>query len=140
MASFADVRTGLAVACRDADAVKVVFERTPESVATTPAVIVLPADPVAQYHQTTSGGSGSLAVFRFDVVVIAGRWGDGAGQDQLDALISTDAGALVDAIEADQTLGGAAVVTKATEVTDYGSVSVAGTEYIGCRLSVEVHA
>ena len=60
-------------------------------------------------------------------------------QDRLDDLISGTK-AVTTAIDADPTLGGAAITAQVTQTVDYGVISFADTEYVGARMLVEVYA
>ena len=140
MASYADVRPALATQARQIDLVQQVYERTPDSVSVTPAVIVTPANPAVVYHRTSAGRSTGLALFRYDVVVLGYRWGDMSGQVDLDQMLSTETGSVTEVLERDPTLNGTASATVVTTAGDYGSIVVADTEFVGVRFTVEVHA
>jgi DNA-binding NtrC family response regulator len=59
-------------------------------------------------------------------------------QDAVDQYLnSTGALSIKAAVEADVTLGGAAYTSRVTGWSDYGTIVIGGTEYMGARLSVE---
>ena len=104
-----------------------------------PAAVVVPGRPVAVYHDSMVGNGGSLTVFQFEIVCCVQSMAEEFAQDTLDSLIS-GTGSVQAAIEADPTLGGAATTCQVRQAVDYGTVAFADTEFIGCRLLVEVYA
>ena len=140
MASFHLIRKQLAEAAADAVGVRQVHDRVPDKLGVIPAVVVVPGEPVALYHQTAHGGHGSLAQFNFDVIVFASRYGNQHGQTEIDTFLGTGDGSIIDALEADQTLGNTASIVQVVSAADYGQIQVADSEYVGVRFVVEVHA
>ena len=132
--NFADVRDGLAVRLETLDTFLAVYPFVPDSVVA-PSAAVIPGDPFATYHTTSAGTGGQMIRLQFDIIVFAQRYSTAHGQDVLDGLVGT----VPDALEADQTLAGAASVVVVREGTNYGVVTVADTTYSGCRFAVEVY-
>ena len=127
------IRTELGVVLAGVSGVLVVYDTAPDRIVV-PSIAVLPGEPFADYH--TAVGSGGLVVLRFDVIVFARRFNADAGQESLDDLIT----AVPAVLESDQTLAGEASVVTVTDASNYGLVTVADTQYLGCRFGVEVHA
>ena len=140
MAAFDLIRRRLGEALEAAEDIKAVYAAVPDSVGVAPAAIVLPGEPAAEYHLTAANKYAGLVQFNFDVIVVASRFGNFHGQTEIDRFLSTEAGAVIDALEADQTLGGEAGVVLVTTASDYGQIQVGDTDYVGCRFSVEVYA
>lgn len=140
MADYAAIRAGIATRLEAVTATPflTVHDTVPGSV-TVPAAVVMPARPIATYHESMTGAAGSLTMFRFDVLVLLQNMAEEYSQNALDALIS-GTGSVPDAIEADPTLNGAALTSQVTQATDYGVVEWADSAYIGARFAVEVHA
>tara|TARA_R110000824_G_scaffold189899_2_gene371320 strand:+ start:949 stop:1368 length:420 start_codon:yes stop_codon:yes gene_type:complete len=138
MADYTAIRTGLAARLETIDIFLTVHATVPGRIAA-PAAVVVPGRPVAQYHQSMSGAAGSLTLFRFQVTCAVQSMTEQYSQDRLDDLIS-GAKAVSTAIEADPTLGGAAITSEVTQTVDYGVISFADTEYVGASMLVEVYA
>lgn len=134
MSGFTAVRDGLARRLETLDVFTSVYATTPDRVVA-PAAAVIPGGEFAEYHTSAAGVRGATTVYRFDVIVFAGRFDSHHGQTVLDDLV----GAMPDVLEADQTLNGAAEIVLVTAGTNYGVVTVADTAYVGCRFVVEVH-
>jgi len=140
VADYAAIRAGLAARLEAVTATPflTVHDTVPGAVVA-PAAVVVPARPAATYHETMVGAGGALTMFRFELVVLLQNMAEEFAQNALDALMS-GSGSVPDAVEADVTLGGAAVTAQVTQATDYGVVQWADTEYVGARFAVEVHA
>jgi hypothetical protein len=140
VADYAAIRAGLATRLEAVTATTflTVHDTVPGAV-TAPAAVVVPSRPIATYHETMTGSAGALAMFRFELVVMLQSMTEEFSQNALDALIS-GTGSVPDAVEADPTLGGAAITCQVTQATDYGVLQWADTEYVGARFMVEVHA
>lgn len=79
--------------------------------------------------------------YTFPIRVYASRASEKAGQDRLDAYLSpTGTGSVKAAIEADPSLGGAAMTVRVTQAQGYGVYEVAGIPYIGAEFTVDVIA
>ena len=140
MADFDLIRAAIGTALEATDDILAVYANVPDAVGIVPSAIVTPGEPAALYHRTASGGSASLVQYNFDVIVLAARFGNQHGQTEIDRFLSTDTGSVVHSLEADQTLGGTAMIVHVTEAGDYGQIQVGDTDYVGCRFIVEVHA
>ena len=91
----------------------------------------------ADYDQAMADGG---MMVRFDLVLLACQVGTAydVAQDAVDqSLNSTGVLSIKAAVEADVTLGGAAYTSRVTGWSDYGTIVIGGTEYMGARLSVE---
>ena len=136
MADYAAIRDGLKTALEGITNVKVAYDTVPDRVIV-PSMVVQPGNPVAGYHESFDGAGGGLVALRYEVVALAGRWEPGAGQGILDGFI-LGAGSVPTAIAADVTLGGTAIDTQVVSCLDYGNISVADSQYYGCRFIVEI--
>lgn len=131
-----EIRAALAAAC--AEVVDTTGTRV-QSLAYQPDSL----DPPTVYAGESSGsyddtleGLGSATV---TVRIIASRGDDAAGQELLDALLaSSGPSSIKAAIEADPTLGGVCSDLAVTGWDGYRLYDVAGTEYFGAELTVEV--
>lgn len=102
-----------------------------------PAAVVVPER--VDYHVAMRKG---LCAVRFRVQVVAQRVAERSGQDLLDGYLSAGTGltsSLVDAIEADRTLGGAASDVVVEAASAYGPVTYGGVDYLGAELAVVVY-
>jgi hypothetical protein len=138
MADYGAIRDGLKTRLETISALKVAYDTIPDSVII-PSAVVSPGNPVVEYLGSMAGTGGGLQEFRFEIVALAGRFEPGAGQDTLDSLVS-GADSVEAAIRGDATLGGTAVDAVVVRCLDYGSVTVDGAAYYGCRFIVEVKA
>jgi hypothetical protein len=138
VADYSAIRSGLAAALETLDSFLVVHSTVPNRVVP-PAAIVVPARPVAEYHQSFDGTGGNLTLFRFDIVTAVQSMTEEWAQTDVDTLVS-GSGSVISALEADPTLGGACLTLQVTQATDYGMVEFADSSFIGCRFSVEVYA
>lgn len=77
----------------------------------------------------------------FPIRLVVGRYTESESQDKLDDLCSADgASSIRNAIDTDPTLGGVAQSSRLVEARDFGVYTVAGVEYIGCEIEIEVIA
>lgn len=79
-------------------------------------------------------------IVRFELMLLACQIGTAydVAQAAVDQYLgATGALSIKAAVEADVTLGGTAYTARVTGWTDYGTIVVGGTEYMGARLSVE---
>ena len=134
MTAFGTIRTNLAGVLTATGDYAAVYDTVPDTVVT-PSAIIVPAEQFATYHTTLTGDAGAFVRFTFDVVCIAGRYDPHSSQDTLDALVDS----MVADLEADQTLSGAASIVIVRTGSDYGEVTVAGSQFLGCRFLVEVY-
>ena len=132
---YAAIRDALKTQLETLTDLVAVYDTAPDR-AVEPSAIVLPGEPVAEYHQASAGGATGLSKLEFDVVLLAARWQAAAGQDVLDGYMTT----LPAALEADQTLSGTAEVVQVVTATNYGVVTVADSQFLGVRFVTEVHA
>lgn len=73
--------------------------------------------------------------------IIAGRTTERESQDRIDGYISADgASSIRAAIDGDPTLAGAAHTTRVVEARGFGAYEVAGVQYLGVELEIEVIA
>ena len=135
MADYTAIRDGLAARLETLNVFLSVHSTVPGRIAA-PAAVVVPGRPVAAYHESMSGDAGSLIRMGFDVVCAVQAMTEEFAQDRLDDLIS-GTGSVIAAIEADPTLGGAAITCQVTQCADYGVIAYADSEFYGIRLSVE---
>lgn len=128
MSALKDIREGLAVNAATCTGVTVAYSRHPGTISATPAVVVFP-----QRFAVDTFEAG--AAYRFIVQILVQVGDFDAAQDRLDDLLELD-GALIEAVESDQTLGGAAGSVSVVEVGDYGLVD----GFMSASLTVEVLA
>jgi len=138
MADYTAIRDGLATRLETVSTFLTVHATVPNRIVA-PSAVVVPGRPVATYHDSMVGTSGSLTVFNFELVCAVQSMTEEFAQDALDDLIS-GADSVPAAIEADPTLGGAATTCQVRQAVDYGVVAFADTEFIGARFLVEVIA
>lgn len=103
-----------------------------------PAAVVLPDDPFINYHEAMNAG---LAILNFRVIVVVNRATVERAQDALDGYLSSGTGessSLIDAIEADGTLGGNAADVIVDQAGRYGSQRFGTIDYGTAELSVRV--
>jgi hypothetical protein len=102
---LAAIRDGLADAIRTLPGVTVY--KTPPTSVNPPAVVIHSGEPLVEYHTANARG---LATVRLNVSVLVSRADDTRAVQALDGYLSSGTGSdrsLIDAIEADRTLGGA---------------------------------
>lgn len=129
----AAIRDGLATRLATIAGLQV-YHEMPESVASTPAVLVKPGD--GEFY--TAMGSGMAHTFALTVLVSLGQ-GHQRAQAELDAYLAFDgAKSIRAAVEGDPTLGGACDTLKVGRYYDYGGHEYAGTTYLGVRIECEV--
>lgn len=129
----AAVRTALATALASVDGLEV-SAYVPDTV-DPPWAYLVPGE--GQYDLDMDGG------WRVDVAVrvVTSRAEDRAGQATLDGLLdSTGAGSIKAALEADPTLGGLVDDLAVRGWSGYRLYEIAGTDYYGAELLVEVYA
>lgn len=104
-----------------------------------PAAIIAPAQGTfLTYDSSFSGGSDDM---RFIIQLLVSTASDRAGQENLDAYLAAAGDKSVKAaVEDDPSLGGIVDSVAVAEASNYGKVSLEGTEYFGCEFAVEVLA
>lgn len=136
--SFTAIRDGLA-ANLDAIPGLRTHATVPDSIST-PTAIVAPG-PVTflTFDTTFTRGSDDLAM---SISLFVSRQWDRTSQEALDAyLAGSGTYSVKEAVEADPTLGGAAMSVAVEEARNYGlKVLYAGQEYFGCEFVVSVYA
>lgn len=131
------LRELVADAARTDERIRYVSPKAIDNVPTWPAVIVLPGEPVVEYHVTS--GRGGVDRVRLDVVLLAARFAGGSGgsSEILDQFAFGD-DRLVDLLERDTSLKDEGVFLVGRRITDYGLVTVGEEQFLGFRLETEV--
>ena len=136
MGQMTVIRAALAKVINDADMAVVAYDWVPDSVVV-PCVIVDPAPNAIDYQQVYRSQN---ADWTFELAVVAGRVNERAGQETLDELVSPDGTRSIPAlIDTDRTLGGVVAFAVPTVMRSYGKLTVAGVDYLGCVVEVEVN-
>jgi hypothetical protein len=105
---------------------------------TPPAAVVMPIQGAFMTYGVTFDGQVN---WHLNVILLVSSGDDKAGQDAMDAILSTTGSKSVTAaIQADPTLGGVVSSTVPVEATGYGLMNVNGVEYLGCSFTVEIEA
>lgn len=102
---------------------------------TPPCLIIAPADPFIVYRSSTN--STDLA---FDLTLLVSKAWDRTAQDQLDSFL-TDSGpkSIFAAIEGGGgDLDGAVDYATVTDARNYGLITYAGVQYLGCEFAITV--
>lgn len=109
-----------------------VHDTVPSDV-TPPCLIIAPADPTAFYR--TSFDSADLL---FDITLLVSKAWDRSAQDQLDSFLSDSGTASIfAAIEGGGgNLGGTVDYATIGEVRNYGLITYAGVQYLGCEFTL----
>lgn len=103
-----------------------------------PAAVVTPGTPFIDYHPTMAKAH---AIVSFEVRIVVQRASERAAQDKLDAYLSSGASendSVIDAIEADPTLGSTVDDTIVRMADEYGPVDWNGITYLAARLDVDL--
>lgn len=131
-----DVRAALAAACRTVvDSTGAALEASAFIADSVDPPFAYPVDAGGTYDTTLDGLADATVTLR----VLTSRSEDQAGQELLDAfLASTGPTSIKAAIEADPTLGGECSDLAVTGWSGYQPYEVAGTDYYGAELTVEV--
>lgn len=133
LANQIDTNTSRALAC---------YELQPPTVPQFPCAIVRTGSPLVSYHETMGAGVGVLCQLALEVVVMATGVTDIDSQTVVMDLLSSGTGktnSIIDAIEADRTLGGVVAdcfVEQASGLTK--AVSDTGTEAVVSTLTVTI--
>ena len=97
-----------------------------------PIGFIRPASPFANYQQRT--GRSTLALYRFEVLVLVARLADTTAHDRLNELASAD-GPLIMGINSARMFRGPCT---ATEGSNFGPATVGGATYLGVLVQAEV--
>lgn len=133
---IADLRQGIAQ-----NLSKIVGLRTAETIPDNPnpPIAVVSLNKVA-YNKTFQTSAG-FSEYDFTVTVIVSRVSERNAQEKLDAYCApTGATSIKAAIEADRTLGGAAYDVRVTDLTAYGTISIADVNYLSGEFMLTVLA
>jgi len=132
--TLSEIRSGLGDALRAIPGV-MVAEHIPEQITPPLAVVMLNR---VDFHRAMRGGD---TPWQFIVVLLAGRMGEKTGQMRLDDYLSWDGTQSVRAaLEADQSLGGAADTCTVQAARAIQPFQVGDAAYFGVEFEVEVHA
>jgi hypothetical protein len=126
------------------------------AVITTPMIMVIPGSPYIQYGQTMGEQADALGavmgglsspqsksgIMLTVLICISMAQGYEPMQPALDALLEPagNTGSVPDAIALDETLGGIVDFAVPLDVTGYGLINVAGQDYFGAHLRVQIGA
>ena len=133
MGSVTDIRNGLAARMETIDGIT--GYARPRGTINVPAAVIEPG-PIA-FDSTMGRGSDDLS---FTIVLLLADSVADLAQEQLDPYLAGSGDQSVKAaVEADETLGGAADYACVTGVSDYGDVQWSGKLYLGARFNVEVN-
>lgn len=126
------------------------------AVITPPSIFVLPGSPYIQYGQTMGEQADAFGAVMGDlqhtqsknnimlVVLICMSVAQGYEpmQPALDALLEPagNSGSVPDAIALDESLGGAVDYAVPLDITGYGLISIAGQDYFGAHMRIQVGA
>jgi len=97
-----------------------------------PIGFIRPASPFADYRR--AAGRSTLALYRFEILVLVARIADTTAHDRLNELASAD-GPLITGINSARMFRGPCV---ATEGTNFGPATVGGATYLGVLVQAEV--
>jgi len=132
--SLSDIKKGLADRLKTVPKLRV-SAQIPEQV-NPPSAVISRAS--VNYHRDMAGGT---TEWTMQVQLIAGRMADQQAQRTIDAWLAWDGDRSVRrAIEADGTLGGAALDTIVTDADALATFQIGDSEYIGVTLNVTVWA
>lgn len=134
MADVGDIRQAIADALDTIDGLHV-SDVWPDSVQTPQAIVQLKS---ALYRQAM-GGDNNL--YEFEVVLLASGVEQGLrhGQEILDPYVnSTTSKSVLRVLEEDSTLGDVVNSVGQIALTDYGTMTVGGIDYVGARWSVQI--
>lgn len=128
------IRSGLAEALADIDGL-LVSEHIPEQI--TPPMAVVTHSRI-EFHRAMRGGSSQ---YSFIIVLVVGRMAQQSGQMRLDEYLAWDGDQSVrQALEADQTLGGAAQTCTVQAARAIQPMPIGDAAYFGVEFEVEVLA
>lgn len=130
MGIFGDTRETLASHLQDA--VGIPFKPNEPDTISPPIGFIRPAAPFADYRQRS--GRSTLALYRFEILVLVARLSDTTAHERLNQLASAD-GPLIMGINSARMFRGPCV---ATEGVNFGPANVGGATYLGVLVSAEV--
>ncbi len=133
MADLSTIRTGLQTRLLTITGLRA-YATWPDTI-TCPAALVRPVE--WDYRMAIGNVNRGL----FEIILLAAPTQEGLvrGQDKIDAYLDdTGVTSIKVALEAGKTLGGAATTLVVRGWRVYGSLEVAGIEYLGARIEVEV--
>lgn len=127
------------------------------AVVTTPMIMVMPGSPYIQYGQTMGETADALGavmgtpvsptqsknnIMLTVLVVISMAMGYEPMQPALDAMLEPagNPGSIPDVIALDETLGGAVDFAVPLDITGYGLVNIAGQDYFGAHMRIQIGA
>lgn len=132
--TISSLRSGLKDALSTIPGLRVA-EQIPEQI--NPPVAVITRQTV-DYHQAFRGGSSEWSM---QVQLIAGRMAEQQSQRLIDEWLSwSGSKSIRAAIEADQTLGGAAHSCKVTSADALTTIQVGDSEYLGVTVNITIFA
>lgn len=136
MASYSAVRAGLKTRLETITSPAwQVYAKAPGSVVI-PCALVLPATPAVVFDGTMGRGSDDL---RFRVLVLIGKPDDELAQENLDPYLAGSGSQSVKAAIEGAAIAGTSYAV-VPEVSEYGEVTYAGTDYLGAEFAVIVNA
>ena len=135
MADYSAIRSGIKTRLATSATFIQVAATVPDTVST-PAAIVQPGSPVADYDLAFNDG---LERFVFKILVLAQRFDEEANQTLLDGFLSGSA-SIRTLIDGDLTLGGNAKTCRLVSADTYGLVDINDTPFLGCEYTLEVYA
>jgi hypothetical protein len=101
-----------------------------------PYAIVTPTS--VDYHKAFNNG---LNTYNFTITVVVGRASERSAQNTLDAYCSpTGTQSIKGAVESDRTLDGTAYSLIVTGMRNYGSITIAETNYLAAEFDLTVQA
>ena len=110
------------------------YSTIPDDVTPPAAVVSLNS---VTYDEAFRGG---LVIYNFVITLIVARVTERRAQERLHDYIQTGSGTVKNAIESDPTLGGTAIDTRVTEMSNITSVSIGEIEYLTADFAVTVRA
>jgi hypothetical protein len=136
MATFSSIRDGLKTRLETISGLSA-YDYVPDFI-DPPVALVAPLNSL-NYDATMARGADTYAV---PVILYIARIDAETAQDGVDAYLASTGGSSVKAaIEADPTLGGAAMSVRVISATDYGEYEVTqGTSFLGVTFNIEVIA
>jgi|TARA_R100001460_G_scaffold32709_3_gene64123 hypothetical protein len=134
MATFSAIRSGLKTRLETISGL-MVYDYVPDFI-DPPTVLIAPFNTL-NFDSTMQRGSDT---YEIPIILYVSKVDAETGQDNLDSfLAASGSNSVKAAIEADTTLGGAAMSVRVINATDYGEYEVTqGTSFLGVTFNVEV--
>ena len=134
MATFSAIRSGLKTRLETISGL-MVYDYVPDFI-DPPTVLIAPFNTL-NFDSTMQRGSDT---YEIPIILYVSKVDAETGQDNLDSfLAASGSNSVKSAIEADTTLGGAAMSVRVINATDYGEYEVTqGTSFLGVTFNVEV--